>query len=204
MELHSELQKLLAHGGAVEVAADGTRRVHTPVPGQVLMPGSFHPIHEGHWKLAQTGQTLLGRDVAFELSLANVDKPDLAWDEVGRRAEQFKGKATLWITRAPTFVQKAELFPEAVFVIGADTAVRILHARYYAPGEDSVAQAMRFLKERGCRFLVGCRADGEERFLRRQDLPIPAGFDDLFSEIPPESFRVDLSSSEIRRKSKTV
>jgi hypothetical protein len=198
------LRQLLEYGGAVELDADGARRVHASVSGQVLMPGSFHPIHEGHWKLAQTGQTLLGRDVAFELSLANVDKPDLAWDEVGRRAEQFQGKATLWITRAPTFVQKAELFPEAVFVIGADTAIRILHSRYYAPGEDSVAQAMRFLRERGCRFLVGCRVDGEERFLRRQDLPIPAEFDDLFCEIPPESFRVDLSSSEIRRKSKTV
>jgi hypothetical protein len=194
------LESMFSHGLTVELATDGSRRAHDLAPGQVLLPGAFNPAHEGHWKLAEAGRIVLGRDVAFELSLANVDKPDLAWDAAERRAEQFRSRATIWITRAPTFLQKAELFPQAVFVVGADTAVRIVQARYYGAGEDSIGQALRFLRERECRFLVGCRVDADENVIRLADLPIPPEFRSLFTEISPEIFRVDLSSTQLRRE----
>jgi hypothetical protein len=195
-----DLDEMLAQGGAVEVAADGSRRVHAAAAGRVLLPGAFNPVHEGHWQLAQMGQTLLGQPVAFELSLANVDKTDLSWDDVSRRVGQFHSRAAIWITRAPTFVRKAELFPQSIFVVGADTAVRILQARYYPPGEDSVATALRFLRERGCRFLVGCRVDAQQCVVRLEHMPIPTEFQDLFSEIAPSDFRVDVSSTELRQQ----
>ena len=201
LHLLANLEQMLALGRAVELSADGCERVHHASSGLALMPGAFNPAHEGHWQLAAAGQTVLGREVAFELSLANVDKRDLSMDEVRRRARQFQARSSLWITRAPTFVQKAELFPQSVFVVGADTAERILQARYYSPGEDSVAQALRFLQERECRFLVGCRVDAGKRVVRLADLPIPAELVTLFSEIPPEVFRVDLSSTELRQRS---
>jgi Cytidylyltransferase-like len=195
----AQASELLLSGGALEVAADGSERLHAIAPSaQVLLPGAFNPVHEGHWTLAATAQSLLGRPLAFELSLVNVDKPDLPWAEVRRRIEQFHSRGTLWITRAPTFVNKGELFPQSVFVVGADTALRILQPRYYPPGEDSVATALRFMRERGCRFLVGCRVDAGQRVIRLEDLAIPPEFQDLFSEISSQDFRVDVSSTELR------
>jgi len=49
----------------------------------------------------------------------------------------------------------------------------------------------------GCRFLVaGRRLQG--RFRTASDLSIPAGFTDLFEELPEADFRVDTSSTEAR------
>src|SRR5205823_10578120 len=103
-----------------------------PARPAVLLPGSFNPVHAGHWGLADVAARLLRAEVAFELSLENVDKPPLTVEEVQSRLVQFARKADIWLTRAPTFVQKARLFPGAVFVVGADTAARIVAARYYA------------------------------------------------------------------------
>ena len=100
VENDADLEELLAHRGAVQVTADGSSRVRTTAAGQIVMPGAFNPVHDGHWKLAQAAEMLLGRKVAFELSLTNVDKPDLPWDEAQRRIDQFRSRATLWITRS--------------------------------------------------------------------------------------------------------
>src|SRR5690242_20225890 len=113
-----------------EYHPDGTFRPLTATP-PVLFPGSFNPLHDGHRTLAALAGERLGGVGAFELSIANVDKPDLPDDEVRRRLEQFRGRAAVVVTRAPTFVQKAELFPGATFVLGADTAARVVQPRYY-------------------------------------------------------------------------
>src|SRR5207245_755539 len=56
---------------------DGTPRVGDPRPA-VLLPGSFNPLHLGHTTLADIAAKRLGSPVAFELSIANVDKPELS------------------------------------------------------------------------------------------------------------------------------
>src|SRR5208282_818374 len=56
------LKETLAQGRVVELAADGSRRAHATAPGQVLLPGAFNPVHDGHWKLAEAGRAVLGRD----------------------------------------------------------------------------------------------------------------------------------------------
>src|SRR3954447_24093138 len=98
---------LLASHTAVCVDADGVVSVTAPRPRAVL-PGSFNPLHPGHLGLAAAATARLGVPVAFELSAANVDKPELSTEEVERRVRQFAGLASVWVTRAATFEMKAD------------------------------------------------------------------------------------------------
>jgi hypothetical protein len=192
---------LPAEGRAVYVAAGGhvdpDRRwdPHTPT---AILPGAFNPVHAGHWGLAEAAAQVLGISVAFELSIANVDKPPLAAAEVERRQAQFTGRAGLWLTNTPRFVEKAELFPGAVFVVGADTALRIIDPRYYDGDTARVHVALARLRDRANRFLVACRIDGAGRSIGLADVQVPPAFRDLFAEIPAELFRLDLSSTQLR------
>jgi hypothetical protein len=164
----------------------------------IVLSGSFNPVHAGHWGLAAAAARHLGAAVDFELSILNVDKPALAAAAALERSRRFAGRASLWLTRAPTFVQKARLFPGAVFVVGADTAARVVAARYYAGGSAALESALDTIHERGCRFLVACRADPAGRLLGLEDLDIPGRHADLFEALPAGAFRLDLSSTQLR------
>jgi len=161
-----------------------------------LVSGAFHPLHDGHLGLAAAAQRHLGRPVAFELAVANADKPTIALDEAHRRAAQFAGRAPLLLTRAARFDQKAALFPGTVFVLGVDTASRVLEGRFY-PERGGLDASLDALRDHGGRFLVaGRRSAGG--FLTLDDLPLPARHADLFEALPAAAFRADVSSSEIR------
>jgi hypothetical protein len=177
---------------------DGTVRVGDPRPA-VLLPGSFNPLHHGHMSLAHIAADRLGAPVAFELSIANVDKPELSADEVSRRLGQFRDRHPVYVSRAATFRAKAALFPGCVFVVGADTAARIVSPRYYGDDPVGMARALGEIADHGCRFFVGGRVDAAGRFVDVGGVTIPAGYRDLFEGLGEREFRVDVSSSELRR-----
>jgi len=183
--------------GWVFLTADGEFRPVEPPPGAVF-PGSFNPLHGGHTTLAELSAARLGQAVAFELSVANVDKPDLSLDEVQRRLEQFRGRAPVLVTRAPTFQEKAALFPGTVFVVGADTAARIVHPRFYGDDPARMINALQEIRARGCRFFVGGRLETGGRFVSLSGLAIPSDFRDIFTGVDERDFRVDNSSTELR------
>jgi hypothetical protein len=174
--------------------------VMTPVPyGESELPrsilsGSFNPWHEGHRALAAAVARRLGGPVHYELSRANVDKPELDEAEVQRRVAQFAGAATVWVTRAPTFAEKAKLFPGAAFAVGYDTAVRMLDPRY-AGSEAGRDAALRSLLECGCRVVVGGRLDSDGTF---REWAYAGAFAELFEGISEAEFRVDVSSTQLR------
>ena len=169
----------------------------------LLVPGAFNPVHEGHWGLAAAATRLTGLPVAFELSVVNVDKSPLQRDDIRRRLSQFTWHAPVWMTRAATFVEKATLFPGVVFVVGADTAARIVAPRYYQDSEGNMEAALEQIRSQGCRFLVAGRVEPDGRLLQLADLAIPAAFRDLFSAIPESEFRLALSSTQLREKIST-
>lgn len=161
-----------------------------------VLSGAFNPLHEGHRRLAEVAAQVLGGPVAYELSLENVDKRPLTEEEALRRARQFSGWADLLLTRAPTFREKARLFPGCTFVIGYDTAVRVVAPRYYADEADMHA-ALAEIERLGCSFLVAGRLH-EGAYHTLADVPVPSPFRRLFAEIPSERFRMDISSTELR------
>jgi hypothetical protein len=117
-----------------------------------------------------------------------------------KRLAQFRGRARVVLSRAPTFLAKGRLFPGAVFVLGWDTAVRLVAPRYYgAKGGDEQAmqRALEELRRLECRFIVGGRAlDGQFKTLA--DIDIPDEFAPMFEAIPESRFRADISSTALR------
>jgi hypothetical protein len=182
---------------AVCVEPDGRVREGAPRPA-LLLPGSFNPLHEGHCGLAAVAASQVGAAPAFELTVVNADKPPLAAEEVRRRLAPFAWRAPVWLTRAPTFAQKADLFPGAAFVVGADTAARIVQPRFYGDSAERMAEALGAFRARGCRFLVAGRADAQGRFVGLDRIEVPPAFRDLFTAIPEAAFRLDVSSTALR------
>ena len=191
------LKAMLAdHVDTVTVDPDGRMAADARIGGGVL-PGSFDPLHEGHDRLAEAASKILNAEVAFELSITNVDKPLLLEAEIRRRLEQFARKRPVVITRAEVFHQKAALFPNCAFVIGWDTAERLVDPRYYGDRRSAILAALERIRELGCRFLVAGRESGGA-FRTLDDVTVPEGFAEIFEAIPESLFRYDLSSTELR------
>jgi hypothetical protein len=63
-----------------------------------------------------------------------------------------------------------------------------------------MGQALAGLRERGCRFLVVGRVDGQGRFVGLEQLTLPEGCAGLFEGVPAAEFRLDVSSTRLRQK----
>lgn len=184
------------HVSSATIHSDGRMVADEQVIGGVL-PGSFNPLHEGHERLAEVASEMLNDGVTFELSITNVDKPPLEEGEVRKRVAQFAGKGTMVVTHAPVYYEKARLFPGCTFVIGWDTAIRLVDPRYYGGSEARMLMALEETRRLGCRFLVAGRVDGGV-FHTLDDVAVPQEFREMFASIPESAFRYDISSTQLR------
>lgn len=190
-------QALLAgHVKSVRVDIDGAKFVDEKFTGGILS-GSFNPAHDGHMKLAATAKDILKCDIAFEISVANVDKPNLSENVIAARSSQFLGNSTLLLTVAPLFSDKSVLYPKSTFLIGWDTAERLVDQKYYKGSVQRMYKSLEEIEGNGCEFLVAGRQI-QKGFMSLSDVRVPERFQALFTEIPESKFRMDISSTEIR------
>lgn len=169
----------------------------------IMLAGSFRPLHRAHRALLETGLSMAGKALTpcFEISVRNVEKPEIATSDLEQRLQQFEQSDDIVvITRAATFLEKARLMPGTTFVIGYDTAVRLFDDRFYA-GTNSLTpslDAMSELRDLGSRFIVGGRHDADGTFKTICDMFIPPGFEALLIEIPEHQFSDPISSTQLR------
>jgi hypothetical protein len=163
--------------------------------GAVLC-GSFNPLHDGHRQLASSAGRFLGESVSFEMSIRNVEKPALDIRTIVNRCEQFETQAVV-LTNAPTFVEKSAVLSGKTFIVGADTAMRIVDAGFYGDQNADMLRALDTIRWNGCRFVVAGRTIGD-RFFTLSEIAIPRTAEDLFVDFPADQFRLDLSSSKLR------
>jgi len=162
-----------------------------------ILSGSFNPIHKGHIELSKFASGILGVPVAFEISVTNVDKSPLQPGEVKKRVSQFEKSETVILTCAPLFVEKSSIFKNSTFIIGNDTALRLVDPKYYDNNVQDMYTSLQKVKDNQCNFLVAGRLQNSE-FKTISDMAIPEAFISLFQGIPESQFRMDLSSTELR------
>jgi hypothetical protein len=164
----------------------------------ILFPGAFNPPHWGHDRMAQIASQRFGANVTFELSITNVDKSPLDFIDIADRLQQLAGR-TILLTRAPTFVEKSQVAPGCVFVVGVDTIERIADPVYYQGNEAQRDAAIAAIAGRGCRFLVFGRSIAGS-FASLSAAKIPAQLRAICDEVPESDFNADVSSTELRAK----
>ncbi len=167
---------------------------------KLVFSGSFDPCHKNHVFMAECASKKYNVPVYFEISLMNVDKPPIDFISLGQRLdslrkytdEEFMGGVCL--TNAPLFLQKADLFPNSTFIIGADTFNRLFDAKYY-DGEVDTHVILRSFKEKNVRFMV---------FQRKSvKISVNPGILEFCEIIPMDEYEDDgTSSTEIRTKHK--
>jgi hypothetical protein len=154
-------------------------------------------------QLLQAASDEFGLPGMFELGIGNADKGTLSHDVLAARCDAFAERGLpLSVTAAPLFVDKARLFRNSLFVLGHDTARRIVLAKYYA-SETRMALEFAALRDAGCRFAVAGRLDkADGRFKTMADIDVPLELSEmhLFSDIPESRFRADISSTELRER----
>lgn len=178
---------------------DGTiQPVTNPTSSNLMMSGSFNPLHDGHIEMCEIAARIQSRDVEFEMSMVNVDKPRLDLIAVKERLWNFTGKGRtirVWLTNAPTFVAKSALFPSTTFVVGYDTAKRIIDPKY-AGDIDAVIRAF---NRNATQFIVFGRHDADGVFHDTLD-SFPHDFRSKAHIVSERDFSNSLSSTQLRRK----
>ena len=175
----------------------GERRLVASRRFDAVLPGAFNPLHDGHRAMRAHATERLGRPVAYELCVANVDKPALDYLDINPRLAQFQPDEVV-VTNTPTFVEKARVLGGAVtFVVGADTITRIAEPRYYGDRARRDA-ALAELKDVGCAFLVYGRVDDDGVFKTLADLSLPSALAALCEGVDAAEFRNDVSSTALR------
>mmetsp|Transcript_15990 Transcript_15990/g.22541 ORF Transcript_15990/g.22541 Transcript_15990/m.22541 type:complete len:410 (-) Transcript_15990:251-1480(-) len=162
--------------------------------------------------------------VLFEMSLTNADKPAMDPHVASERLQTFfkldnDSMPNDWgvlLTSAPLFSEKVNAIRcegntnnnnELVFIIGTDTLVRIINPKYYGNSQENMLEAIRDMGRQGVRFVAGGRLEqqpdgkGDVFVTGEEDLKqMPQDIQDMFILIREEDFRVDISSTELRRQ----
>lgn len=100
---------------------------------RIILSGSFNPFHEGHHRMVgsflNAYPRYVGKPILLEISRINRDKGAISYTEITARIESIRSygcHAPVLVTELPRFMDKARVFQDTLFLVGSDTASRIL------------------------------------------------------------------------------
>lgn len=184
---------------------NGTRHPKSNSEGGLYLPATLNPIHDGHRTMCQVAEAHLHpngaghRCARYLVSSTSPHKGTLSVQEMllkagMLRAERWRDQSRMveFTRDEPLFIDKARKRPGSLFLIGADTMIRMLEPGW---GPD-VAEMLGEMKQLGVSFLVMGRQI-EEKYVTCRDVDVPSPYGSLFQ---PLEGRVDVSSTEIRTR----
>lgn len=165
---------------------------------KVILSGSFDPCHRKHLEMAKIASQKYGVPVHFEISLTNVDKPPMDYISLEDRISSIQAcydpdfMGDIFVTNTPLFAQKANIFPESTFILGADTMERLFNVKYYRP-QDTTQSLYKHFKEKRIDFLVFSRKGAK--------INISPEVRDIITIVPENDYIDDgISSTQIRKE----
>lgn len=196
---NQELTAMLWNNGVIDRVGS---KIDAKQEKLTIYPGSFNPPHEGHAEIVEIAQEKTQNNVELEISVKNVDKPPIDPLELVRRLKIINEKLPgikVWTTNAPRYVQKAELFPGAQFVMGADTAVRLANPKYAENSLEKRNDVLKRLNALDVDFCVFARKINQniigEKILKEE---LPDLLKNICVFVSEKEFLNDASSSALR------
>jgi cytidyltransferase-like protein len=173
-------------------ASDG-QRVSSRLLGSsnvAFLPGSFNPPHNGHFGAAEAVRALTGKRIIFSVTANPPHKDPLGLHDMLERAKMLRGKDVVFTEGDALFIEKARRFPGASFIVGADTARRMLDPKW-CPVEPMIDE----FRDLGTKFYVLGRVQDDGGFVTLADIPEARGLGDIFKHVDG---RWDISSTQLR------
>lgn len=173
---------------------DDVKNENYNLNNSIILSGSFNPLHEGHIELLKASSKEFKKKPLFEISIKNVDKSEINFNDLMDRINQFKSLGKLVVTNSAKFEEKSKIFKESIFVIGYDTALRLVDDKYY---DDDFRKSLKIIEKNNCSFLVSGRFINK-KYKKPNNINFEE-YDYLFNILSEEKFRIDISSTELRR-----
>ena len=130
------------------------------------------------------------------MAFFNLDKPSLDYLDLQQRVSLLAPHGDVVLTNAPTFLEKAELYPGTTFVVGIDTLIRIENPKYYSSIADRDAAVARLIALDSTFIVFGRYYNGTYQHLDNAGLT--TALKSQCSMVPESTFRQDISSTDIR------
>ena len=173
---------------------DDVKNENYNLNNSIILSGSFNPLHEGHIELLKASSKEFKKNPLYEISIKNVDKSKINFNDLINRINQFKSLGKLVVTNSAKFEEKSNIFKNSIFVIGYDTALRLVDDKYY---DDDFRKSLKIIEKNNCSFLVSGRFINK-KYKKPNNINFEE-YDYLFNILSEEKFRIDISSTELRR-----
>ena len=173
---------------------DDVKNENYNLNNSIILSGSFNPLHEGHIELLKASSKEFKKNPLYEISIKNVDKSKINFNDLINRINQFKSLGKLVVTNSAKFEEKSNIFKKSIFVIGYDTALRLVDDKYY---DDDFRKSLKIIEKNNCSFLVSGRFINK-KYKKPNNINFEE-YDYLFNILSEEKFRIDISSTQLRR-----
>ena len=172
--------------------------------GYGLLAGSFNPVHDGHIKLMKEAAVECKNEtkrVVAEISVKNMDKGVKDIEQVieQRVSKLLEKKVPVLLTMKGMFSDKNSFLKNGHFILGADTLVRLLDSKYYGGSRERMIMALGGFSRCNNRIVVAPRYDSKAgQLVELNSMDILEALRENIVEL--KNFRVDISSTEIRKR----
>lgn len=191
---------------ATEKELRGDVWLSVDAPPRALYPGSFNPPHAGHIEIARLAAERLETPVELEISARNVDKPPIDALELTRRLDALEKIAPdlpVWLSNAPRYIEKALVFPNASFIMGTDTILRLADPKYADASTERRDAILVKLQELHVSICVFTRkVEGKIIPIEELERELPEPLIEMCDFVPEDVFLNDASSTEIRKNAR--